>query len=364
MAVTKNMAEPALREQLSNYIARRVTTQAEALVEIYGACETNDWQNTQNAQQLLDASEKLAKLAKKLPHKPFVESAQKLSSLLKLGNIEDKPSHKALSGMAQAIQQIKQQLEIEALLSEKQPSFKLSHICLALKDKNYSEQIIHSFTATNVSALDDNCEDFEPGTCFVIDVDYQKKQAGFSLAEKLLTKHPSTAVIFTHPTELEFKSRLLAIRHKSEAIITGKLTAQKLTRAINTAFGTSLDCKPLIAVIDDSLSQLKYAENALINSNFDCITIGESTELLNSLELHEPDLLLLDMYLPDSTGIEIAKLLKQHPRWRNLPVIFMSAEEDPAIVEEAEVLSNAPFLTKPVKPAKLAKEINKLLKAK
>jgi PleD family two-component response regulator len=68
------------------------------------------------------------------------------------------------------------------------------------------------------------------------------------------------------------------------------------------------------------------------------------------------------MYLQDCNGIEVAKLLKQHPKWQNLPIIFMSAEEDPAIVDEAKSLSNSPFLIKPAKPAILVREINKLLK--
>jgi CheY-like chemotaxis protein len=356
------MAEPALREQLSNYITRRVTTQAEAVVDIYQACSENDWHESEQVRQLIDTSEKLAKLSKKLPHRPFVDSARKISSLLKLGSLEDKPSSKALKGMTEAMTHIRQQLEAYSLLDQKQPVFQITNICIATNERRAKHHLPESIDAIPIRHIDDIQNQIAPGTCFVIDIDYQKNHFGFELSAKLQKQNADIAIIFYSAKEPDFTSRMLAVRNQAKGLVVGSLNSRKLTRTINQAFNTDITCKPLIAVIDDSMSQLKYAENTLTAAQFECITISQPADLLSSLEFNEPDLLLLDMYLQDCNGIEVAKLLKQHPKWQNLPILFMSAEEDAAIVEEAKSLSNSPFLTKPAKPAILTREINKLLK--
>ena len=356
------MAEPALKEQLSNYITRRVTTQAEAAVEIYKTCAENGWRDSEQVRQLIDTSEKLAKLSQKLPNRPFIDSARKISSLLKLGSLEDKPSHKALKGMTEAMMLIQQQLATEPLLDQQEPDIPITKICIATNEKKAELSLPEAIDSIPVKYINDIQSQISPGTCFVIGIDYQKRRFGFELAAKLTKQNTDVTIIFYSSEEPEFESRLLAVRSKAQALLVGTLNSRNLTRAINQAFNTNLISKPLIAVIDDSMSQLKYAENALTANQFDCITINQPSNLLPSLELNEPDLLLLDMYLQDCNGIEVAKLLKQHPKWQNLPIIFMSAEEDPAIVDEAKSLSNSPFLIKPAKPAILVREINKLLK--
>ena len=357
-----NMAEPALREQLSNYIARRVTTQAEAVVEIYAECRAHDWQNSQSLRQLLETSEKLTKLAKKLPHRPFADSAQKISSLLKLGNFDEKPSHKARNGIIEAMRQIHDQLNADALLRQKQSQFHLTNICLAISDHKDIAPLPKAFGKIKTSIYKEDTTRFKSGTCFVIEIDYPDSKHGLELATKLLDSHPGTSVIFYSAREPDIHVRLQTIRHKGEALVVGALNQRNLTNAINQAFDLNILPPPLVAVVDDSLSQLKYAENILRAARFESLTINAPATLLSRLESEEPDVLLLDMYLQDCTGIEIAKLLKQHPRWKNLPIVFMSAEEDRGVVEEAQNLTQAPFLTKPAKAATLISTINKILK--
>lgn len=358
------MAEPAHKEQLSSYISRRVTTQAEAVVGIYTECRTQDWQNSHSLRQLLETSERLAKLANKLPNSPFADYAQKISSLLKLGNIEEIPSDKALHGIEEAMKQIRAQLSADALLNQKQPRFHLTHICFAINSLKEKGNLPKALGKIKTSVYKEDTKHFKSGTCFIIDINYPEHQSGLELAEQLIDKHPGTSVIFYSEQEPDIELRLLALRHKGEALLVGTLNQSKLTNAINQAFNMSIKPQPLVAVVDDSLSQLKYAENILKSAQFESIAINTPAKLLLDLESQEPDVLLLDMYLQDCTGIEIAKLLKQHPRWTNLPIIFMSAEDDEMIVREAQNLTQAPFLKKPAKAATIVGAINKILKHK
>ena len=68
----------------------------------------------------------------------------------------------------------------------------------------------------------------------------------------------------------------------------------------------------------------------------------------------EPDVILMDLYMPGCTGPELAAVLRQQERWVSTPIVFLSTEEG---LEEQIAAINAggdEFLTKPIAPAHLA----------
>ena len=356
------MAEPALREQLSSYIARRVSSHAEAAVELYEQCSKNEWRNTSKNRILLDTSEKLSKLSNKLPHKPFSEQAQKISSLLKLGQIEECPSHKAQEGMKEAISSIEEQLKIEVELLLEPNTTQIKQVLLAVsssKSKALQSAVlgdipIHSFSMENVNA----------GTCTIIDVDFKGKGKGVSLAKKILQANPHSKVIFFSDNKMSFETKLNAIRAGGHFFIDENLTSKSLKEALNAAFHIDIDPKTKILALDDSPSQLKHLENVLENAGFMCTAISQPELLLDAIETNQPDLLLLDVILPKCTGVELARLVRQHSQWRNIPIIFLSAEEDPNVHLNSQELSTTPFLTKPTDQSKLVNAIKQQLSDK
>lgn len=359
--VIKQMEEPALREQLSNYVARRVTAQAHSLVVLFEECDKNEWEDVTSNQQLLETSEKLAKLAKKLPNGQCSEITQKISLILKLKHAEDKPSHSALQNMRKAVLKLSQHLESEKKLNARKAPNKTTQYKFALDNSKLADKLM--------SALGDaglECSEFKatekasPNTCTFIDINYEGKNNGFSLADEVAGASNSTIIFVSQDTD-DFATRLKAVQHHGAAFITGKALAKSFARVIREVLDTRIALKPHIAVLDDSLSQLKYVENAIIKNNLHCSAVSTPEALLEVIEAEEPDLILLDLYLPECTGIELAQILKQHPRWKKIPLIFLSAEEDDTIAQRARDLTNAPFLTKPVKAKDLASEISKQL---
>src|SRR5581483_11480586 len=82
-------------------------------------------------------------------------------------------------------------------------------------------------------------------------------------------------------------------------------------------------------------------------------TINNPLDTLRAISEFKPDLLLLDIYMPGCTGIEIASVLRQDPKYMHIPIIFLSSEEDKFKQLAALNLGGDDFLTKPVLPQHL-----------
>lgn len=85
------------------------------------------------------------------------------------------------------------------------------------------------------------------------------------------------------------------------------------------------------------------------------------TEVLTRAKRDHPDFILLDVMLPEMTGLEICKALKSDPTTQSIPIIFLTARSMPAEVKEAMGLGALGYLAKPFDPMTLVDQINALL---
>ena len=73
-----------------------------------------------------------------------------------------------------------------------------------------------------------------------------------------------------------------------------------------------------------------------------------------------PDLVLVDLSLPDVSGLEIAKAIKQNPRTAEIPLVALSGHSEPEIAAKALEAGMTAYLIKPIDTARLVKVIEKL----
>ncbi|MCB9059770.1 MAG: response regulator [Calditrichae bacterium] len=113
-----------------------------------------------------------------------------------------------------------------------------------------------------------------------------------------------------------------------------------------------------ILVIDDSLVIRKMVEIALEEEEFKIETAVSGKEGLEIMDQTNPDLVILDMMLPDINGIEILKTIKAS---KGIPVIMLSGKDSPQMIETAKNEGAEEFLPKPFKDDDLVDKIKKLL---
>ena len=116
-----------------------------------------------------------------------------------------------------------------------------------------------------------------------------------------------------------------------------------------------------ILAVDDELDILQLIEMTLISDGFEVVTASNGIEALEKARIHTPDLILLDLMMPEMDGFEVIKNLKQTPNMRNIPVIMLTARAQAH--ERIEGLSAGAddYITKPFELDELKLRIESIL---
>ena len=80
-----------------------------------------------------------------------------------------------------------------------------------------------------------------------------------------------------------------------------------------------------VLIVDDVISNVLLLKVLLTNEKFNIVTAGNGTQALEQVKKEKPDLVLLDVMMPDLSGFEVAQRLKSNPDTADIPIIFLSA---------------------------------------
>src|SRR5680860_947135 len=108
-----------------------------------------------------------------------------------------------------------------------------------------------------------------------------------------------------------------------------------------------------VLVLDDSRAQAKFMETVLKKAGMTAHIITDPMEIIDALDMFSPEIIILDMYMPGCTGMEIARVIRQQDRFHSVPIIYLSAEDDVTKQLHAMSLGGDDFLTKPIDPKHL-----------
>ena len=120
-----------------------------------------------------------------------------------------------------------------------------------------------------------------------------------------------------------------------------------------------------VLIVDDDPQVLLSLEMSLRPWGFELTTLSESSHFWEILEAVEPDVLVLDIEMPEINGIEICQILRSDRRWQQLPVLFLSVHQDEKTEYRAFAHGADDYIHKPVTGAILANRIlNRLRRSK
>lgn len=113
----------------------------------------------------------------------------------------------------------------------------------------------------------------------------------------------------------------------------------------------------IVLVVDDSTVNLQLVGSILIENNIKPFFSTSGRHALVFLEENIPDLILLDISMPDMDGFEVCQRLKANPRTEHIPVIFFTARTQPDEIVRGFELGGVDYITKPFNKAELIKRI-------
>ena len=183
----------------------------------------------------------------------------------------------------------------------------------------------------------------------VLDINFVADGHGLVLADKIQSEREQLLpILFT------YQQQQPTIEQKLNAMRSGGIGLYN-SDEIHSLIGTLedlLDTTPedpfRILIVDDSKSQAMYSAKVLNKAGMLTEIVNEPLQVLDILNDYNPDLVLMDMYMPGCNGMELAKVIRQHKEYINLPIIYLSGEEDKQRQLDAMAEGGDDFLTKPV----------------
>ena len=155
----------------------------------------------------------------------------------------------------------------------------------------------------------------------------------------------------------EFASRLNAVREGAEAYFLKPVDVQALSHRIDENIASAGQRAYRILIVDDDEFFLSFFESILSSAGMHVRSLLDPTKTLDAIKKFNPELLLTDLHMPQCSGAELAKVIRQNNRYVDLPIVFLSSET--AIQKQLGALQSGgdDFLTKPIDPEKLVASI-------
>ena len=115
-------------------------------------------------------------------------------------------------------------------------------------------------------------------------------------------------------------------------------------------------------IVDDNENNLMLEKDLLEAAGFEVFTAENASSGIALARKEKPDIIIMDMRLPDMRGSEAAKILLQDDETRNIPIVFVTASVLAEGIEEIKAIPNAVFIGKPINTRTFAKEVKRFMK--
>src|SRR3989338_4223060 len=117
-----------------------------------------------------------------------------------------------------------------------------------------------------------------------------------------------------------------------------------------------------ILTIDDDLNQRTLIQKTLEKRGLSVLIAEKGEKGLEMAMTHKPNLILVDVVMPGLNGKEVCKRLKSDSRTRDIPILFLTAQDAPNDIVEHYELGAEIHLTKPINPKELLLQVETTLK--
>ncbi|REJ80406.1 MAG: response regulator [Bacteroidetes bacterium] len=116
-----------------------------------------------------------------------------------------------------------------------------------------------------------------------------------------------------------------------------------------------------ILVVDDEPDIVEIVSYNLKNNDYKVLKAFSGIQCIKMARIHKPSLIILDVRMPDISGIETCIHLKNDPILKDIPIMFLTADSDEFTSITAMNVGGNHFVTKPIRPSTLISMVNEAL---
>ena len=355
-------SEDHSHDRLKQHFAQRVIHQARLVFEVWQRLQLAEWSEA-GLLELRDAVQVLQRYAERFEQTDHFLLANDLDACLQqVGDNRGRLNSELIAQINQLLQRLSRtglrhsdRLEHVVLPPLRKPLY------LALQHPERAEQLVqrleffgmHSVVMDSANAFRNAMTERHPAA-IVMDVDFSGPKAGLQLAQSIQEgREQKIPILFFSLEDTDTRTRLEAVRAGGREFFTGTLDASNLFERIEVLTHNVQYDPYKVLIIDDSRAQATQTERVLNSAGIITRTLTEPIEAMRHLADFQPDLIILDMYMPECNGPELAQVIRHNDRYVSVPIIYLSAEDD--LDKQLDAMSEGgdDFLTKPIKPRHL-----------
>lgn len=167
------------------------------------------------------------------------------------------------------------------------------------------------------------------------------------------TEAHRTIPVVVHTYLDDIESRLDAVRVGAKAYLVKPVDMADLVDVLDHITERHEDEPFRVLIVDDDESLARYTEHVLQGAGMDTEVVTSPLTLFEVLDDFSPELILLDLYMPECDGQELAAIVRQREEYAGIPIVFLSGESNKDKQLSAMELGGDDFLTKPIRASHL-----------
>ncbi|WNC86449.1 diguanylate cyclase [Thermosynechococcus sp. QKsg1] len=178
--------------------------------------------------------------------------------------------------------------------------------------------------------------------------------------QQLRQHRPSIpALVFT--ARDTWRDRLAAIRLGSRITLSKPVDLERLLQTLEQLLQPQEMTSASILTVDDDAVTLAILKRLLEPWGMSVTSLQDPDQFWDVLEATNPELVILDVQMPGINGLELCQVVRNDPHWNQLPILFLTATTDPALVTQLFAAGADDFVSKPiVGPELMTRIINRL----
>ena len=185
-------------------------------------------------------------------------------------------------------------------------------------------------------------------SCFIVKItgDYQQS---FEQVKQIKEISDNSTPLIVTAQGGSTKLRLLAVRAGANAFFDEPFRTIRLVDSLDQLTENGEHNPYRVLIVDDSEATADYYSLSLQNVGMKTRVLTNPLDIMRHMVEFEPDLILMDLYMPECSGCELSELIRQQEGYVGTPIVFLSAESSPEAQIEAMSYGADEFLTKPVR---------------
>lgn len=208
-------------------------------------------------------------------------------------------------------------------------------------------------TFTSIDEFFTACENQMPAVIIMDIVFPDETDNGIQVIKKLKEKYTVLPPIIFISVQASIDTRLAAMRTGASRFFEKPLNYKKLRATVEGLSARNPLDTYRVLIVDDSVVMSEYYATILNQVGIDTQVVNYPLTVLDTLQTYKPDLILMDLYMPECSGIELASVIRQDDDYVHTSIVFLSAEKDIDVQLNAIDVGADDFLTKPAKPEQL-----------